>query len=124
MQKYCREETVNHEGHEGARRTTCVPSCSFVSSVVDRSSFCARTREPSFDTAWPRFCPMEHVSSHQRYLLLSIDAGVWLGISETLPSPPSEAGGFCFHPLLRRPKSRAGKFSEILKSHLHEETRP
>jgi len=36
----------------------------------------------------------------QLHVLLLYDAGVWVGLSEILPTHPANAGGFHFHPLL------------------------
>jgi len=51
-----------------------------------------------FDTRRRRAYPNHYVSSQRRHghVLLSPDAGVWVGIIEILPTHPAKAGGFLF----------------------------
>jgi alkyl hydroperoxide reductase subunit AhpC len=46
-------------------------------------------------------------------VLLSTGVGVWVGSTEILPSPPGEAGGFRFHPLLPSQAAGAERFANL-----------
>ena len=52
-----------------------------------------------FDSGIRRAYPNRYVLSvrRRRDVLLSSDAGVWLGTLRNSSHPPGEAGGFCFH---------------------------
>ena len=71
-------------------------------------------RAGQFDTGSRRFYPRNMFLPLHRlcHVLLSPGAGVWVGISEILSSPPGEAGGFRFHPLLPSLEAGLGRLSE------------
>jgi hypothetical protein len=76
-----------------------------LSAMHKKSAFCAGGRRPWRLTASK--CPAYAYSyvpptmRRQPVLLLLCNAGVWVGLSEILPTHPATRVGFIFHPRIR-----------------------